>query len=159
MVRRLDRALIAIMAFGMAACISSSIVWTGHHSFSGTRWMRGEIVTFTPDTVSLVKDSMLTASRGVLSLRYTEGSDIETLPLVMEVESPQDGVYRCDTLMVRMLSFGARTANKGKMGIFETADTISLHSNVVPGWTISFYPALEKDIDGILSLTFEIIKN
>lgn len=146
------------VAIGLPACISSSVVWTGHRNFSGSRWEPGEMVVFTPDTVSLIKDSTVTADRGVLALRYTEGTNMEVLPLVMEVESPEEGIYRCDTLMVRLLPFSYRTADKGKMGIFETADTLSLPSRVLPGWTVAFYPAVEDDIEGIISLTFDILK-
>ena len=151
--------VMVIMAVGLAACVSSSIVWTAHHNFSNTRWKPEEMVAFTPDTVSLQKDSIYRPNTGVLSIRYIEGAAIENLPLVMEIESPQDGIYRCDTIVVRLLPKTDRTANKGKIGIFETEDTIPLHTNVVPGWTVYFYPAMEDDINGIISLTFDLIKN
>ena len=142
----------------MSACVSSSILWTGNHSFSGTTWVLEEPVVFTPDTMSL-KDSTATASTGILSIRYTSGAGIERLPLVMEIESPADGVYKCDTIYPRFLPVSERTPHKGKVGIFETIDTIPLHSNVTPGWTVSFYPALEDDVKGIISLTLDVIKN
>ena len=144
-------------AMMLAGCVSSSIVWTGNHSFSSLRWQPEELVVFTPDTMS-VGDSTVTATRGVLSIRYSAGAEVETLPLVMEIESPGTGLYRCDTIREQLLPMAERTAHKGKMGIFETIDTVPLHSAVTPGWTVSFYPASEEDIDGIISLTLDIIK-
>ena len=142
----------------MAGCVSSSIVWTGHHSFSGVKWTPEELVIFTPDTVSL-QDSIVRPHRGVLSIRYTAGSNVEKLPVVMEIESPGEGIYRVDTLWQSFLPVSERSAHKGKMGIFETLDTIELNSTVVPGWTVSFYPAVEDDVEGVISLTLDIIKN
>lgn len=141
----------------LAGCGSSSIVWTGSHSFSGVKWAPEEQVIFIPDTMSL-QDSTIRAVKGLLSIRYTASANVEKLPIVMEIESPADGIYRCDTLRVHLIPMSDRTASKGKMGIFETVDTIPLHSAVVPGWTVSMYPALEDDVDGIISLTLDIIK-
>ena len=154
--RKTRQLLLWLPAVLLAGC-GSSLVWTGNYSFPGNTWHPEHTVTFVPDTISLEKndDNPLT---GVLSIRYAAKMPMEMLPLVMEIESPQDGLYRCDTIQQRLLPMDERTAGKGTLGVFESCDTILLHSRPVPGWSVSFYPASEEDISGIFSITFELLK-
>ena len=149
--------MLLLPAVLVVGCVSSSIIWTGHHSFPGLKWTPEESVVFLPDSLSL-RDSTVRATTGVISLRYSAGTNLENLPIVVEIESPTEGIYRCDTIVERLLPVDDRTPHKGRMGIFESTDTIRLHSAVSPGWSISFCPACEEVIDGIISLTFDIIK-
>ena len=147
-----------IVALLVTGCVSSRIIWTGHHSFPATKWVLETPVVFIPDTLS-IRDTTAMAHRGILSIRYSSGASVENLPIVMEIESAHDGSYSCDTLRQRLLPKAERTAQKGRMGIFETIDTIKLPSNFAPGWSATFYPALEEDVEGIISLTLDIIKD
>lgn len=141
----------------LAGCGGRKFLWTEHYNFPSNTWMPQNAVKFVPDTVDLT-DSTAVAGRGVVSLRYASDASVEEFPLVMEVESPEKGIYRSDTIRIKFLTEENRTASKGRMGLFETCDTINLTATPTPGWNVTFYPATEEDLTGIFSLTFQLIE-
>lgn len=144
-----------IIALAMTGCVGRGIIWTGHHSFHSTDWEVDEPVKFTPDSASLQK-GIDKEKVGLLSIRYSPKASVERLPLLVETESPSDGLFAADTIYIDLLPVMERTANRCRMGIFEVTDTLSLRGQVSDGWNICFTQVSGSEIDGIISLTFQI---
>lgn len=157
--KRLSRAAVAagcVILMLTAATCGPGVVWTGYHSFPGGKWMPGKNVTFAPDTINLQDSTKPAPQEGIWTLRYSADASVASFPMVVETESPEQGVYRCDTVNVKLLPGGRRTADNAKLGVFEITDTIRLGYGVRPGWTISFYPATVHPVEGILNITFTL---
>lgn len=138
----------------LTACVSKTIVWTENHNFSGNEWKGREEVTFVPDTVSLLPGD---TERGVLTFRYSSNANVRSFPVIMEIECPQTGEYRIDTLRTSLLSTAERTGNRSSAGVFEANDTITLNLPVDPGWTVTFrLPDPNTEIKGLFSLMFTL---
>lgn len=142
----------------LTSCLPATLIWTATYNFPGGRWGHEEKVTFRPDTIYMEKTGPgKRETRGVISLRYNGSASLETLPLVIETESPEEGAYRSDTIGIRLLRGDRRMADKATLGVFETVDTVILNPHPAPGWTMTLYPANREGIEGVYSLTLEII--
>lgn len=138
----------------LAACVSKTIVWTENHNFGANEWKGMEEVTFVPDTVSLLPGD---SQRGILTFRYAANANVKSFPVIMEIECPQTGEYRVDTLRTSLLPTAMRTGNRSSAGVFETNDTITFRQPVDPGWTVSFrLPSPDNEIKGLFSLMFTL---
>lgn len=150
----LSAATIFLLVFIAVACGKYDHLWTKTYNFPSEEWRGEERLGFFPDTLSLERGK---ADRMVISVRYGEDATLEGLPIVMETESPDDGYYRCDTIELKLLPIEKRTANRARMGIFETCDTFKLEHFAKPGWNLTLHPALgENLITGLYSLTLEL---
>lgn len=92
----------------------------------------------------------------VLSMRYGSDASLESLPIVVETESPESGMYAADTIRFRLMKAADRTADKARMGIFESVDTLRMRIVPAPGWSMTIYPL--DEITDVYSLTLEIKK-
>lgn len=129
-------------------------IWTESFTFSGTTWQGERQLNFIPDTVSLQKGD---ACRGILTLRYNANAPVKKLPVVVDMECPSDGYYECDTLEFELLPMEMRTGNNGKIGVFETTDTIPLKIPPKPGWELSLrQTANNAGVSGLYSITFTL---
>lgn len=137
------------------ACEREGLIWSGSRSFPGGRWKAGEKMAFMPDSTHLKGEK----ARALLSLRYAEDASMESFPVVVETENPADGTYTCDTLRLKLLKAEERLASHGKLGIFETTDTLAVAVTTLPGWYISIQPAVNEDITGLYSITLELENN
>lgn len=125
------------------------------YNFPDACWDMRERVAFTVDTLS----GESTYDALVMSFRYSRELDVETLPIVVETESGADGSYRCDTLRIPFLSQGERTARNGRLGVFESADTLPELLNPSPGMEITVYPVGDRpQIHGLYSITLTLEK-
>lgn len=137
------------------SCARRELVWTETRSFPSDRWEGRHKITFAPDSAFLEARERV---KGVLVVRYGRDASAERLRLVMETESPGPGRYASDTLTLRLLPSAARTAGEGRLGVFETADSVALSIQPDPGWSVTFHPLDEEDVEGLLSLTFELVR-
>ena len=143
------------MAVALWACGSGGgRTWTHSCSFGGGSWRAGETICFRPDTASLQK---VRPDRALLIIRYTADADVEKFPIVVEEESPAAGYYACDTRTVSLLPKDRRVANRATLGVFESRDTLRLAAGAVPGWSMTVHPAGEETINGIVSITLDLI--
>ena len=138
-----------------AGCGHSDLLWTESHNFPSNTWGSDACVAFEPDTASLQKG---VASKALLTIRYAEGASMRSFPISMEIESPSDGYYLCDTIKAQLLPREARTGDKATFGIFETTDTILLNQAPRPGWRMILKPAADDDIiKGLFSITLTLL--
>lgn len=146
--------LLGILLTVLIGCRSLSMVWSGNYSFPDTVWTAEDVIVFEPDTFSLEGK---TPRNVVVSVRYGENLSVESLPVAIELESPKTGNFVTDTIDLPILPIGERTADKSRMGMFETCDTLPLKYKIMPGYRISIFHANpEVDVTGIYSLTFEL---
>lgn len=146
---------LAVASVGvLTGCNRGDLVWSGNYSFPQTSWQPEFSPVFVPDTMSL---QLRSPRHAVVSIRYAEDLNVEMLPVVVELSSTKTGNFDTDTVRPSILPFAMRTADKGRLGIFETCDTLDLKYKISPGNIFTLYPAdTEKDISGIYSLTFEL---
>lgn len=137
------------------SCRNSDTVWLESYNFKGNRWVAENRLSFTPDTPHLSKKEALKA---VFLIRYGRDAFPSSFPLVLETESPSTGEFSTDTLKVNLLPEGERNGETSKMGIFETCDTITLAHRPLPGWSMTLYPEPDLTIDGIFSITVQLIE-
>lgn len=150
-------AISLLFALLATACLRDELAWTSTYNFPAGIWEASQRVNFTPDTT--LSDSYGKPMKGVVSIRYGCDSSVEAFPMVVECESPSKSIYRNDTVMVRLLAMRDRTADRGTVGVFETADTLPLNLEPAHDLTLTLYPAGEKtEIEGLISLTFELVK-
>lgn len=150
---------LVLLACGLVSCLPENLVWTETHSFHGGEWNREEKISFIPDTSFLRPLDNHAGAKGmkaVVSLRYGGEAPLENIPVAVETENPAVGSYSSDTLDIRLLKMAERSASKGRLGVFETADTIALSQMPEPGWNITLHPLVS--VTGLYSLTFEIIR-
>ena len=148
--------LFALSVVSLAACTRDNLVWTEIYNFRDNRWDGKEQVVFVPDTLSL---SSGVATKGIITFRYGVNADVESFPLIMEMECAETGEYRCDSIQVQLLPMSLRNGNNSKVGIFELNDTIGLRQPPGYGWRIAFrQPSLQEAITGIFSLIFTLEK-
>ena len=146
----------AVALMGVGACSDNKAVWSGTYSFPNSRWQQDSFVEFAPDSAVIGKCEAGTAE---LSIRYGEDASVERLPLVMEMENPNEGSYGSDTVSIALIAREHRTSGTASFGIFESCDTIRLPFTITPGCKISFHPVNSTEvIKGIYSLTVQLIK-
>lgn len=139
----------------VAGCARKGVVWTATRSFPEGRWAPDDRICFLPDTSSLLRTQE--AGKWVVSMRYGPQASVERLPLVVEMESPGEGGYSCDTIEIRLMPPEQRTANNSTLGIFESVDTLPLPVKASPGFSTTIHPATDAEAEGFYSLTFELI--
>ena len=144
----------------LASCRHADIIWTGSYNFPAGKWDPDNKVALTPDTVFLQalaeRDSSATAD-ALLTLRYGQDAFPEKIRIVVETENPAVAQYTCDTLAFRLLPLAARTADKGRIGVFETTDTLLRGVHPRPGWNVTLHPIDDgNEITNIYSLTLEL---
>lgn len=143
-----------VFLIGLAACMPDNLIWTEAYNFSGSRWKGDKVITFIPDTTSLLPGD---ARKGVITLRYGANADVESFPMIVEIESPHTGEYRCDTIKEILLPAEKRNGNRSSAGVFEITDTIHFRQPVNQGWRISFrQPLRESEVNGLFSLVFTL---
>lgn len=153
--RRIAGAL-ALWGLLICSCGREGTVWTRSVTFDGGRWEGDERIVFSPDSAALESGE---AQNLVYSIRYGTDASVEAFPMVAEIISPEDPDAKADTLNVRLLPVGERTANKSRLGVFEVYDTIPMTVPAAPGWEASFRLAGEcTALNGIYSLTIELTK-
>lgn len=150
-------AISLFLALGLWACMPSGLIWTGSHSFPSGAWSGAGRLEFRPDSSFLEKAAGESVA-GVISLRYSADADVRSIPLIIEREDPAIGDYHCDTVAVSLLPKERRTAANGRLGVFESADTLFSGIRINPGWALTVHPDADSEIKGIYSITFEIIK-
>lgn len=163
--RRIIVFFLTVLTLMCVSCRPENLIWTGTYNFPGGEWKPNDMVVFAPDTTFVV--GLSSQCSAVLSIRYSDNASVETLPIVAECESPEAGEYWCDTLAIEILKVPARSADKARLGVFETVDTIPLRSQPTPGWSLALHPALpflssENEtnvIKGLYSITFEILNS
>ena len=149
-------AVITLMAVAMfGGCRRQAVVWTGTYNFPSTVWDQDNIIAFSPDSSDVAAGS---SSMAVISIRYAADASVESFPLIMETESPSEGLYRSERIRMNLLPIEKRTGAQGRLGIFETCDTVRLCCKVLPGWQIAFHPEDSKNLTGLYSFTFELIE-
>lgn len=137
------------------SCGGPQTVWTGSHNFAAGKWTGERRITFTPDTFSLERAG---AVKGIITFRYGANASVKAFPLIVETESPATGYYSCDTLIQEFLPLEKRTGKNGKLGIFETNDTIEFKDTPKPGWQVTLSQATdESEIKGLFSVTFTLL--
>lgn len=147
-------AYVALAALLLAACSSEHAVWSEAHNFHGNRWDISESVIFAPDSGYFTTEH---PAEGILSLRYGRGCPYRTLPMVMEMESVEEGSYRVDTITLSLLPGNMRNGDKATLGVFETADTVRLSPPPSDGWTLTVRPCIDTvAITDVYSLTLQI---
>ena len=145
-------ALTVAPALLAAGCIATPMVWTRSYNFGANTWAPESRITFTPDTTSL----QTTPKTCVLSLRYGSNATAESIRLVVETESPEDGYFGTDTVTVRLLPERERTGGNGRVGVFETNDTLKLSVPPAPGWNVTVFPAEKEEVAGLFSITLTL---
>lgn len=138
-----------------AACGRKELVWADTVSFPSGQWRGDDKLSFSPDSAFVAGE--MNGVSPVVSIRYGADATVESFRMVVETENPSVGLYRCDTVAVRLLPVKRRTADRATVGIFETCDTLGFVDRIEPGCSITLYPAGEATtLDGLFSLTFEL---
>lgn len=147
--------LLLILTVGLFSCGKEDIVWTRSFDFRGNTWHRDNHLQFVPDTFAI--DSV-EAKSVLLTLRYSADATKQEFPIVVEMESPSDGYYRCDTIRETLLPSEERTGDNSAYGIFEKTDTLRLEKTPKPGWKMTISQAsTDEEIHGIFSITVALI--
>lgn len=143
-----------LLVFLLIGCGSENIVWTEIHNFSGSVWKGNDVIIFVPDSASLSHDR---GGKGILCLRYAEDVSLGTLPVVVDMEWPEAGIYRADTLVIKLNPEENLTGINRKHGIFEVCDTVTLDSPPDPGWRMAVRQLSPSDeVRGIFSIIFTL---
>lgn len=142
-----------ILTAGLCGCVESETLWTASATFPDARWEPSFRVSFQPDSASMAKG---TPSMMLATLRYAADASVESFPMVVEQESPENG-YRCDTITFHLLPALDRRGANARMGVFETTDTLPMGRSLGEGWEVTLYPA-SGAIDGLYSLTVTLKK-
>lgn len=152
---RLVKTAFAALAVALVSCKGERAVWSASHDFPDQSWKGIETITFVPDSASLDKGNV---RKAYVTLRYGPEASVEVLPVVMERESPGEGIYSADTLRMEMLPARQRTGNRGNLGVFECTDSVEFPSSPGPGTEFTLRP-LPQDITikGIYSITISLL--
>lgn len=143
------------VAIALMACSGmTERVWSEAYDFENECWKADDILEFAPDSITLTRNDIRKAT---VSIRYNDELRAEHLPVIVEIDSPKNRYYLCDTVSMTFLPLKERTADHARLGIFETSLTLPLRGRLMPGTKIRLYPAdSEMEEKGIYSLTLEI---
>lgn len=154
-IRNVGAVITLVACCWLVSCGRQPAVWSGTYSFPSSVWNEDNIVAFSPDSAAVAEG---TASKALISIRYAADASAESFPLIMETESPAEGLYRSEVIRVNLLPREKRTAAQGRLGIFETCDTLQLCCKALPGWQIAFHPEVGESVSGLYSFTLELIE-
>lgn len=144
---------LVLTALIMSACVPSKIVWTESYNFPSGEWAPDNRISFSPDSDLLKTDNPILLT---MLYRYAADASAEAFKVAVEMEWPEYGVYTVDTMKVEMLPGAKRDATSGRLGVFETSDTLRLKHGVRPGWNITLHPLIEEPVKGLFSITLDL---
>lgn len=145
---------VSALLIALYGCREKGTVWSESHNFRNARWEGAEKISFHVDSAAVKGEKSRIA---IVTVRYAADATRLTMPLTVEIETPATGYFGVDTLNVDLLPMESRQAANGRLGVFESSDTLIMKETRVEGSVITITPRdPHEEIDGIFSLTLTL---